>query len=106
VFDERRRGYGSNDRSCRRYQAVRDAAALDGLDLEAEHGQVTAVVGPNGAGKTTFVRAVAILHEIDDGSLRVNGHDVTRAVVETLDLSEAADRRALQARMMRKEPRP
>src|SRR5262249_14920836 len=52
------------------------ATAVDGLALVAEHGQVTAVLGPNGAGKTTFVRAVATLHEIDEGSLRVNGHDV------------------------------
>ena len=35
----------------------RQDAALDGLDLVAERGQVTAVLGPNGAGKTTFVRA-------------------------------------------------
>src|SRR6266536_4976065 len=52
--------------------------ALDGLDLVAEHGQVTAVLGPNGAGKTTFVRAVATLLQPDEGSLRVGGHDVRR----------------------------
>src|SRR5689334_1743996 len=66
------------------------ATALDGLDLVAEHGQVTAVLGPNGAGKTTFVRAVATLHEIDGGSLRVNGHDVSReaaAVRRTIGLA-------------------
>ena len=39
--------------------------ALDGLDLVAESGQVTAVLGPNGAGKTTFVRAVATLLRLD-----------------------------------------
>ena len=33
--------------------------ALDGLDLVAPSGKVTAVLGPNGAGKTTFVKAVA-----------------------------------------------
>jgi ABC-2 type transport system ATP-binding protein len=66
------------------------AQALDGLDVVAEHGQVTAVLGPNGAGKTTFVRAVATLHEIDGGSLRVNGHDVSReaaAVRRTIGLA-------------------
>jgi ABC-2 type transport system ATP-binding protein len=50
--------------------------ALDGLDLVAEHGQVLAVLGPNGAGKTTFVRAVATLLRLDEGTLRVAGHDV------------------------------
>ncbi len=52
--------------------------ALDGLDLVAQRGQVTAVLGPNGAGKTTFVRAVATLLRPDEGTLRVAGHDVRR----------------------------
>src|SRR5919108_4316130 len=51
-------------------------AALDGLDLVAERGQVVAVLGPNGAGKTTFVRTVATLLRPDAGTLRVAGHDV------------------------------
>jgi ABC-2 type transport system ATP-binding protein len=57
----------------------RKTSALDGLDLVAEPGQVTAVLGPNGAGKTTFVRAVATLLRLDAGTLRVAGHDVRRA---------------------------
>ena len=52
--------------------------ALNGLDLIAERGQVVAVLGPNGAGKTTFVRAVATLASLDEGALRVAGHDVGR----------------------------
>jgi ABC-2 type transport system ATP-binding protein len=52
--------------------------ALNGLDLVAERGQVMAVLGPNGAGKTTFVRAVATLLALDEGMLRVAGHDVRR----------------------------
>ncbi len=55
-----------------------DATALDGLDLTAPAGQVTAVLGPNGAGKTTFVRAVATLLRLDRGRLVVAGHDVAR----------------------------
>ena len=39
--------------------------ALDGLDLVAPAGVVTAVLGPNGAGKTTFVRSVATLSAPD-----------------------------------------
>jgi ABC-2 type transport system ATP-binding protein len=52
--------------------------ALDGLDLDAPAGAVTAVLGPNGAGKTTFVRAVATLHRPDGGRLRVAGVDAVR----------------------------
>ncbi|HYJ71084.1 MAG TPA: ATP-binding cassette domain-containing protein, partial [Actinomycetota bacterium] len=53
-------------------------AALAGLDLVAEPGEVLAVLGPNGAGKTTFVRMVATLLRPDAGQLRVAGHDVRR----------------------------
>jgi daunorubicin resistance ABC transporter ATP-binding subunit len=52
-----------------------DVKALDGLDLVAESGHVTALLGPNGAGKTTFVSAVATLLEPDEGELRVAGID-------------------------------
>ena len=56
----------------------RRTRALDGLDLVAQPGQLTAVLGPNGAGKTTFVRALATLLRLDAGTLRVLGHDVRR----------------------------
>jgi daunorubicin resistance ABC transporter ATP-binding subunit len=49
--------------------------ALDGLDLVAESGRVTALLGPNGAGKTTFISAVATLLRPDAGTLRVAGID-------------------------------
>jgi ABC-2 type transport system ATP-binding protein len=52
-----------------------DVRALDGLDLVAESGQVTALLGPNGAGKTTFVSAVATLLRPDGGQIRVAGID-------------------------------
>ena len=52
--------------------------ALDGLQLVAQRGQVTAVLGPNGAGKTTFVRMVATLLRADEGMLLVAGHDARK----------------------------
>jgi ABC-2 type transport system ATP-binding protein len=55
-----------------------DIIALDGLDLVAPAGQVTAVLGPNGAGKTTFVSAVATLLRPDAGTLSVAGIDAMR----------------------------
>jgi ABC-2 type transport system ATP-binding protein len=65
-------------------------AALDGLDLVAEPGQVVALLGPNGAGKTTFVRALATLLRLDGGELIVAGHDARRnaaAVRQTIGLA-------------------
>lgn len=48
---------------------------VDGLDLTAEAGRVTAVLGPNGAGKTTTVECCEGLRTPDAGSVRVLGLD-------------------------------
>ena len=55
-----------------------EVRALDGLDLVAESGHVTALLGPNGAGKTTFVALVATLLRPDAGEIRVAGIDAWR----------------------------
>jgi ABC-2 type transport system ATP-binding protein len=52
-----------------------DVVAVDGLDLEAPPGEVTALVGPNGAGKTTLLLVLATLLVPDEGTVRVAGHD-------------------------------
>ncbi len=67
-----------------------DVHALDGLDLTAESGRLTALLGPNGAGKTTFISAVATLLKPTSGRLRVAGIDVAadpRAVRRVIGLA-------------------
>ncbi len=54
--------------------------AVQGIDLDAPPGQVTALVGPNGAGKTTALLVLATLLTPDAGEVRVAGFDpVTQA---------------------------
>jgi ABC-2 type transport system ATP-binding protein len=54
--------------------------AVQGIDLDAPPGQVTALVGPNGAGKTTVMLVLATLLKPDAGEVRVAGFDpVTQA---------------------------
>ncbi|MFI8526052.1 ABC transporter ATP-binding protein [Promicromonospora sukumoe] len=50
-------------------------AVVDGLDLVARRGAVTAVLGPNGAGKTTTIECCEGLRSPDGGTVRVLGHD-------------------------------
>ncbi|MBO3087379.1 ABC transporter ATP-binding protein [Cellulomonas dongxiuzhuiae] len=50
-------------------------AVVDGLDLSAAAGRVTAVLGPNGAGKTTTVECCEGLRAPDGGTVRVLGLD-------------------------------
>jgi ABC-2 type transport system ATP-binding protein len=49
--------------------------ALDGVDLDARPGRVTALIGPNGSGKTTLLLVLAGLLVPDAGHVRVGGHD-------------------------------
>jgi len=56
-------------------RAFGDVVAVDGMDLEAPPGEVTALVGPNGAGKTTLLLVLATLLVPDAGTVRVAGHD-------------------------------
>lgn len=50
-------------------------AAVDGLDLVAPAGAVTALLGPNGAGKSTTVECCEGLRRPDGGTVRVLGRD-------------------------------
>ena len=52
-----------------------DRAVVDGLDLVAQRGQVTAVLGPNGAGKTTTIECCEGLRAPDGGTVLVLGRD-------------------------------
>ncbi len=59
--------------------------ALDSISLEANHGELTAIVGPDGAGKTTLMRLSAGLLRPDAGSLMVLGIDVAADAQQVQD---------------------
>ena len=54
---------------------------LDGIDLDVNKGDVTAILGPSGSGKTTFLRCLNFLERADSGTLVFDG--------ETFDLHAA-----------------
>jgi len=54
------------------------APAIVDASLDVAAGDLVVVVGPNGAGKTTLINALAGLHPIDSGSLRMAGRDLSR----------------------------
>jgi ABC-type lipoprotein export system ATPase subunit len=53
-----------------------DAAALQGLSLRVEDGEVVTVLGPSGSGKSTLLRLLAGLERPSAGVVRVHGEDV------------------------------
>ena len=46
---------------------------LDGIDLDVNKGDVTAILGPSGSGKTTFLRCLNFLERADSGTLVFDG---------------------------------
>ena len=54
------------------------APAISDVSLFIEAKDLVVVVGPNGAGKTTLINALAGLHPIDSGSLRMEGRELSR----------------------------
>ncbi|MGP3964018.1 ABC transporter ATP-binding protein [Nonomuraea sp. 3N208] len=51
-------------------------AVIDGIDAEIPAGSFTAVVGPSGSGKSTLLKLISRFFDVDEGSVRIGGHDV------------------------------
>ncbi|MCC7045775.1 MAG: ABC transporter ATP-binding protein [Alphaproteobacteria bacterium] len=66
--------------------AYGDAPALRGVSLRVGPGELVSVVGPNGAGKTTLVNAILRLLPIRQGTVRLDGADVTAADARAMRL--------------------
>ena len=52
-------------------------AAVDGVSLAVEHGELFALLGPSGCGKTTLLRLIAGFETPDRGRIVIDGTDVT-----------------------------
>jgi branched-chain amino acid transport system ATP-binding protein len=50
---------------------------LHGCTISVERGQIAVIVGPNGAGKSTAMKAVFGMLNLNGGSVRLNGVDIT-----------------------------
>lgn len=56
---------------------VNEKAALQGVNLTLNDGDFVTVIGSNGAGKSTMLNAVAGVFLADQGSIRLDGVDMT-----------------------------
>ena len=56
---------------------INEKVALDGVNLTLNEGDFVTVIGGNGAGKSTTLNAIAGVWPIDEGSILIDGIDVT-----------------------------
>jgi ATP-binding cassette subfamily B protein len=49
---------------------------LKGINLEAQPGQMIALVGPTGAGKSTIINLILRFYDVSDGAVTIDGMDV------------------------------
>jgi ATP-binding cassette subfamily B protein len=55
-----------------------DAMLIENMDIDVKSGQMVAIVGPTGAGKTTLVNLLMRFYEVNDGTITIDGADITR----------------------------
>ncbi len=58
--------------------------ALDGIDLSIEKGKFTVITGTSGSGKTTLLNTIAGLYEPDEGTVIVDGLNLSKMGEEQL----------------------
>lgn len=64
----------------KRYFKTRDntVKAVDGVDLTLDEGVLAAIVGKSGSGKSTLLALLGALDKPTDGSIEIDGKDVTK----------------------------
>ena len=64
--------------------------AIFDVNLQVKRGSLTVLMGPSGSGKTTALTLMGCLRDVQDGSVRLLGHELKGA---SRDLNEALRRR-------------
>ncbi len=66
-------------RDLKRYyhRGIETVKAVDGIDLDIFKGEMVSILGPSGSGKTTLMNMLSGLDSPDEGSLTINGHEIT-----------------------------
>ena len=58
------------------FSYVPERPLIEGFSLKVKPGQHIALVGPTGCGKTTLINLLMRFYDVDQGAIRVDGHDI------------------------------
>ena len=61
-----------------------ETKVLSKVSFHIEPGETIALVGPTGAGKTTIVNLISRFYDIEEGTIRIDGYDITKITLESL----------------------
>jgi oligopeptide/dipeptide ABC transporter ATP-binding protein len=64
------------------FSPAQKVRAVDGVSLAINRGGIVGVVGESGSGKTTLARAILKLIKPTEGSIKIDGIDITKATAE------------------------
>jgi multiple sugar transport system ATP-binding protein len=76
-------------------KAFKASKVLDSVSLAAEEGEIVCVFGPSGSGKTVLLRLIAGVEQADEGSIMLEGRDVTDTAPEARGVGMAFQNFAL-----------
>lgn len=62
-----------------------DKEVLHGVNLELKQGTTTAIVGESGSGKSTLAKLLIHYYDLDSGSIKIGGQDITDMSLEALN---------------------
>ena len=61
------------------HKSFGDKVVLCGIDEHIERGEKVVIIGPSGSGKSTFLRCMNLLETPTEGTITVEGQDITHA---------------------------
>lgn len=61
-----------------------ETKVLEDVSFKVKPGETIALVGPTGAGKTTIVNLISRFYDIEEGTITVDGYDLTKVSIESL----------------------
>jgi multiple sugar transport system ATP-binding protein len=72
---------------------------LTNIDIDIGSGEFVVLVGPSGCGKSTLLRVIAGLDFADEGTIFIDGHDVTELPAKSRDVAMVFQSYALYPHM-------